>query len=107
VACLECFVVGLPYYVGQPVIYITRRGRGGLTSNYVRYRLERDDNWPPVLVRLDDRSRWLAEQTAPVYVLARAHTRTLLDDIARSRGVPVVELRPGWWGALVPPPVRS
>lgn len=106
VACLECFVVGLPYYVGQPVIYITRRGRGGLTSNYVRYRLDRDDNWPPVLVRLDDRSRWLAEQTAPVYVLARAHTRTLLEDIARSRGVSVVELRPGWWGALVPPPVR-
>lgn len=106
VACLECFAVGLPFYVGQPVTYITQRGRGGLTSNYVRYRLKRDANWPAVLVRLDDRTRWLASQTAPVYVLAKDHARPLLDDIARSRGVPVVELRPGWWGALVPPPTR-
>ena len=72
VACLECFVVGLPFYVGQPVIYITRRGRGGLTSNYVRYRLKRDDNWPAILVRLDDRVPWLAQQTAPVYVLTKS-----------------------------------
>jgi len=106
VACLECFAVGLPFYVGQPVTYITQRGRGGLTSNYVRYRLKRDANWPAALVRLDDRTRWLASQTAPVYVLAKDHARPLLDDIARSRGVPVVELRPGWWGALVPPPTR-
>ena len=106
VACLECFAVGLPFYVGQPVTYITQRGRGGLTSNYVRYRLQRDANWPAVLVRLDDRTRWLARQTVPVYVLTRDHARPLLDDIARSRGVPVVELRPGWWGTLVPPPTQ-
>ena len=107
VACLECFAVGLPFYVGQPVTYITQRGRGGLTSNYVRYRLKHDADWPAVLVRLDDRARWLASQTVPVYVLTKDHARVLLDDIARARGVPVVELRPGWWGALVPPPARS
>ena len=106
VACLECFAVGLPYYVGQPVVYITQRGRGGLTSNYVRYRLKHDANWPPVLVRLDDRARWLASQTMPVYVLTKDHARSLLEEIARSRGVSVMELRPGWWGALVPPPPR-
>jgi 4-amino-4-deoxy-L-arabinose transferase-like glycosyltransferase len=106
VACLECFAVGLPFYVGQPVVYITERGRGGLTSNYVRYRLERDANWPPVLVHLNDRARWLESQTVPVYVLAKDHSRPLLDDIAGSRGVPVAALRPGWWGALVPPPAR-
>jgi 4-amino-4-deoxy-L-arabinose transferase-like glycosyltransferase len=106
VACLECFAVGLPFYVGQPVTYITQRGRGGLTSNYVRYRLKRDATWPETLVRLDDRSRWLARQTRPVYVLTKAHARALLDEIAASRGVPVVELRPEWWGTLVPPPTR-
>ena len=106
VACLECFAVGLPFYVGQPVTYITQRGRGGLTSNYVRYRLKRDATWPETLVRLDDRSRWLAHQTGPVYVLTKAHARALLDEIAASRGVPVVELRPEWWGTLVPPPTR-
>jgi 4-amino-4-deoxy-L-arabinose transferase-like glycosyltransferase len=106
VACLECFAVGLPYYVGQPVIYITQRGRGGLTSNYVRYRLQRDAVWPPVLVRIDDRTRWLESQTVPVYVLAKDHSRPLLDEIAASRNLTVVALRPGWWGALVPPPAR-
>jgi 4-amino-4-deoxy-L-arabinose transferase-like glycosyltransferase len=107
VACLECFAVGLPFYVGQPVTYITQRGRGGLTSNYVRYRLKRDTTWPATLVRLDDRKEWLARQTVPVYVLTKEHARLLLDDIAASRGVPVTELRPGWWGTLVPPPARS
>jgi 4-amino-4-deoxy-L-arabinose transferase-like glycosyltransferase len=106
VACLECFAVGLPFYVGQPVTYITQRGRGGLTSNYVRYRLKRDTTWPATLVRLDDRKEWLARQTVPVYVLTKEHARLLLDDIAASRGVPVTELRPGWWGTLVPPPAR-
>jgi 4-amino-4-deoxy-L-arabinose transferase-like glycosyltransferase len=106
VACLECFAVGLPYYVGQPVIYITQRGRGGLTSNYVRYRLQHDAAWPPVLVRLDDRTRWLESQTVPVYVLAKDHSRPLLDEIAASRKLTVVALRPGWWGALVPPLAR-
>jgi hypothetical protein len=106
VACLECFAVGLPFYVRQPVIYITQRGRGGLTSNYVRYRLKRDRTWPATLVRLDDRTQWLGRQTAPVYVLTREHARSLLEDIAAARGVAVVELRPGWWGALIPPPTR-
>ncbi len=106
VACLECFAVGLPYYVGQPVTYITQRGRGGLTSNYVRYRLKHDRNWPAILVRLDDRGPWLARQTVPVYVVTRDHAKALLDEIGRARGVPVVELRPGWWGALVPPAAR-
>ena len=46
------------------------------------------------------------EQTVPVYVLAKDHARSLLEEIARSRGVSVMELRPGWWGALVPPPPR-
>jgi 4-amino-4-deoxy-L-arabinose transferase-like glycosyltransferase len=106
VACLECFAVGMPFYVGQPVIYITQRGRGGLSSNYVRYRLKRDSNWPATLVHLDDRERWLARQTLPVYVLTKDHARTLLESIAAARGARVVELRPGWWGALVPPPTR-
>jgi 4-amino-4-deoxy-L-arabinose transferase-like glycosyltransferase len=106
VACLECFPVGLPFYVGQPVIYITLHGRGGLTSNYVRYQLGRDGKWPESFVRLDDRTRWLERQTAPVYVLAKDHSRPLLEDIAAVRGLTVVALRPGWWGTLVPPPTR-
>ena len=86
------------------MIYITERGRGGLTSNYVRYRLKRGAAWPATLVRLNDREQWLARQTVPVYVLTKEHARPLLDDIARRRDVPVVEVRRGWWGALVPPP---
>jgi 4-amino-4-deoxy-L-arabinose transferase-like glycosyltransferase len=104
VACLECFVAGLPFYVGEPVIYITERGRGGLTSNYVRYRLKRGAAWPATLVRLNDREQWLARQTVPVYVLTKEHARPLLDDIARRRDIPVLEVHPGWWGTLVPWP---
>ena len=106
VACLECFAVGLPFYMGQPVVYITQRGRGGLTSNYLRYRLQRDATWPPVLVHLEDRVRWLERQTVPVYLLAKDHSRPLLEDIAATRGVAVAALGPGWWGALVPPLAR-
>jgi 4-amino-4-deoxy-L-arabinose transferase-like glycosyltransferase len=104
VACLECFAIGLPFYVGRPVTYITQRGRGGLTSNYLRYQLSRDAAWPAVLVHLDQRTEWLEKQTVPVYMLAKDYSRSLLDDIATSRGVPVAEIRPGWWGALLPPP---
>jgi hypothetical protein len=68
--------------------------------------LKNDASWPATLVRLDDRTRWLARQTVPVYVLTKEHARLLLDDIAASRSVLVTELRPGWWGTLVPPPTR-
>jgi hypothetical protein len=104
VACLECFAVGLPFYVGEPVIYITTRSRGGLTSNYIQYRLRQGATWPATFVRLDDREDWLARQTVPVYVLAKEHALPLLHEIARGRGAPVVKLRRGWWGTLVPPP---
>ena len=81
-----------------------RPSRGGLTSNYVRYRLKRGAAWPATLVPLNDREQWLARQTVPVYVLAKEYARTLLDDIARRRGIPVLEVHPGWWGTLVPRP---
>jgi len=54
VACLECFSVGLPFYLGRPVVYITQN-EDGLTSNYVRYALRRGRRWPTVLVHLDER----------------------------------------------------
>jgi hypothetical protein len=105
VACLDCFSIGLPFYLGRPVTYITHNGRG-LSSNYVRYRLRRADSWPAGLVHLDDRTQWLGRQAVPVYLLTRQPARALLDDIAVSAGAPVVEVHPGWWAVLVPPRAR-
>ena len=45
-------------------------------------------------------------QAGPARVPAGQRTTlgALLDDSPGPRGVPVMELRPGWWGALLPPP---
>jgi 4-amino-4-deoxy-L-arabinose transferase-like glycosyltransferase len=102
VACLDCFSIGLPFYLGRPVTYITHNGKG-LRSNYIDYRLRHAATWPAGLVHLDDRARWLARQVVPVYLLARQPARALLDDLAAATGVPAVEIHPGWWGMLLLP----
>jgi hypothetical protein len=101
VACVECFSVGLPFYLGHPVTYITQHGLA-LTSNYVQS-LRRKNRWPAGLVHLDDLDPWLKRQTRPVYLLAREPARAILDEFAASRGVPVREVHPRWFGALLPP----
>lgn len=103
VACLECFPVGLPFYLGRTVTYITEHGRA-LTSNYVRFRLRKAGDWPEALVYLDHRDQWLASQVGPVYLMAREPARALLEEIAASRGATVTEFHPGWWGALLRAP---
>jgi hypothetical protein len=104
VACLECFPLGLPFYLGRAVTYVTDHGRA-LTSNYIRFRLKRATTWPESLVHLDDRDRWLGNQTEPVYLMTHATPRGLLEGIAAARGARVTEFHPGWWGALLPPRV--
>src|SRR5262245_43932033 len=81
VACLECLPVGLPFYLGGPITYVTGHG-GALASNYIRYRMRRVTPWPAPLVRLDDRAPWLAHQTRPVYLMTKAATRDLIDELA-------------------------
>jgi hypothetical protein len=105
IACLECLPVGLPFYLGGPITYVTGHG-GALASNYIRYRMRRVDTWPAPLVRFDDRAPWLEHQTRPVYLMTKQSTRELLDELAGPRGIPVAEFHSGWLGALVPPPVR-
>lgn len=102
VACLECFPLGLPFYLGRAVTYITQHGRA-LTSNYVRFRLKRTTSWPEALVHLDDRDRWLRDQAGPVFLMAGAPARGLLEEIAAARGARVTEFHPGWWGTLLRP----
>jgi hypothetical protein len=102
VACVESFPTGLPYYLDRPVTLITRDGHE-LTSNYVTYTLRKAAEWPSVMVPWSGRLNWLQEQSGPTYLLSRRKSTPLLDSLATARGVAAREIRPGWWGVLLPP----
>jgi hypothetical protein len=101
-ACLRCYPNGLSFYLGRTLTVFTEEGKE-LTSHYVRYELRKPGPWPEGVVRLEDRDRWLAGQTRPVYLLASSRDRDVLREIAAARDARPAELVPGWYGALLPP----
>ncbi|MGO9641793.1 MAG: ArnT family glycosyltransferase [Candidatus Acidiferrales bacterium] len=102
VVLLQCFPTGMPYYLGRPVYLVTADGRE-TTSNYVAYSLQSNPIWPPNVVPPGQFPAWLAQETHPVYVIARADRKAQLDSLASNSGAGVQEITPGWWGALLPP----
>jgi len=105
-ACLECFPTGLPFYRKQLVTVLTKDG-GELTSNYIEFMLKKTKPWPPGVVPLEERDRWLASRDHPVLLLARRNAVDVLQSIAVSRSAPVTDFGMGWWGALLPWPGGS
>jgi len=100
-ACLACYPRGVPFYVRRYPTVFTADGRE-LRSNYLRYTLEKGGPWPPPIVPLERRDAWLEAFRGPLLLLAQPATRDSLRSIAEARGAEVVELVPGWWGALLP-----
>jgi len=105
-ACLECFPNGLTFYRKQLLTVFTNTGRE-FTSNYIVFMLKKTDAWPPGVVPLDKRDRWLASRTQPVLLLARRNARNQLNSIASHRGIAVHDLGDGWWSALIPAAGRN
>jgi len=103
IACLECFPTGLPFYRKELVSVLTQDG-DELTSNYIVFMLKKTKPWPPGVVPMDERDRWLASRDHPVLLLARRNAVDDLKSIAANRSVPVTELGLGWWSALLPAP---
>jgi 4-amino-4-deoxy-L-arabinose transferase-like glycosyltransferase len=105
IVLLETFSTGLPYYLGHPVILVSRDG-AETTSNYIVHLIARapnEEDWPPTIVAPDRFAAWLASRKQPVLILARADHHAELESLAASRGATVEALEPGWWGALVAP----
>jgi 4-amino-4-deoxy-L-arabinose transferase-like glycosyltransferase len=103
IACLECFPNGLPFYRKQLVNVFTHNGNE-LTSNYIIFILKKANPWPPQVIPLDERDRWLAARRQPVFLLADRKSVDGLSAIASARGATVTNLIAGWWGALLPAP---
>jgi len=100
-ASLACYPRGVPFYVRRYPTVLTADGRE-LRSNYLRYTLEKGGPWPASIVPIGERDAWLATVGGPLLLLAQPSMRDALDSIAAARGAPVVELVPGWWGAVLP-----
>ena len=102
VVCLECFPCGLPYYLKQSVVVVSKDG-SELTSNYVTFTLKKTKDWPEVIIPFDDWTQWLASRDTAIYLLADRRTHDALDNLASEKKAEVRELAPGWWGALLAP----
>ena len=101
IVCLQCFSTGFPFYLKRFVTVVGDSGKE-FTSNYIIFMLSKVKPWPENVVPLAERDRWLAARDHPVYLIARKNTREALESIAAARGATVTELKPGWWGALLP-----
>ena len=93
---------GLPYYLGRAV-YLVRVDGHETTSNYVSYSLARYPAWPSNIVSPSRLPAWLAQESRPVYLIARVEQETQLESLASASGAGIQEILPGWWGAPLPP----
>jgi len=103
IVCLECFPVGLPFYLNRCVTVVSRDGKE-MTSNYMMFMLHKTRPWPAPLVPVDEFDRWLKSRNRPVYLIARKEGREALESVAASSGHASTELAPGSWGVFLPPP---
>jgi 4-amino-4-deoxy-L-arabinose transferase-like glycosyltransferase len=103
IACVNSFPSGLPFYLGRTVILVSRDGRE-LESNYISYRLKREGEWPPTIVRFDGWREWLSSRDGPLFLMAGRKGRAEIEAVALESGLPLREMRPGWWGMLLPGP---
>jgi len=99
-ACLGCYPCGAAFYLRRCPTVFTEDGHE-LTSNYLRFELEKGGTWPASIVPLADCEAWLAAAREPLLLLAQRTTLASLDSIAKARRAKVVELVPGWWGVLL------
>jgi len=102
IVCYECFPCGLPYYLKQSVIVVSKDG-SELTSNYVIFTLKKTPDWPEVVIPLAGWDRWLASRKEPIFLVADRKSHDKLDALAMERKTDVTEIAPGWWGALLAP----
>lgn len=106
IVCLRFFPSALPFYRDDRVVLVSDDA-SELRSNYVPWALARGGPRPPALVHPDTFPAWLASRRGPVYLLASDDMRKTLVAIAAERGVPVTQLAPRRWGALLPAPTGS
>ncbi len=102
VACYQCFPPGLAFYLQRPITVLSEDGRE-IPSNYIAFDLETPP-WPQQMVPLDSADAWIASQDASVFLLSRGKApQPWVADLAAVRGATLVQLRPRWWGMLIPP----
>ncbi len=102
-ACLDCFLNGVPFYLRRTVTLISSNGVE-LTSNYIIYSLKKDPQWPKQIVPQADLDVWLASQKTPVYLIVSETDSNRLETIAATRGAKVQSLISGYCGAKLPAP---
>lgn len=102
IASLRAFPSGAPFYLGRTITVISKDG-SELRSNYVIDRLAHVPDWPETIVPFDRRDAWFVARQGPIFLLVDRGGRDELARRAAPSGASVVQLAPGWWGALIPP----
>jgi hypothetical protein len=98
---MECFPLGVPFYLHRYVTVISEDG-SEFRSNYVLFTLSKGQPWPDTVVPLRDQDRVLTNRTHPLYVLVRGGALPTLKKIADEHGVGVFQLPDDFWGAIIP-----
>ncbi|HKE12310.1 MAG TPA: glycosyltransferase family 39 protein, partial [Myxococcota bacterium] len=101
IVCVRCFPISLPFYLGRTITVVTETG-GELSSNYVKFALERGDHWPRSLVRGSELEARVALRDRPVFLLADESGQPELEALARKYGALVAPVVPGYVGARIP-----
>ena len=101
IVCVRCFPISLPFYLGRTITVVTETG-SELSSNYVKFALERGERWPRSLIRGSELESRVAERSAPVFLLADESGQPELEAVAQKYGAPVGPVAPGYVGARIP-----
>jgi hypothetical protein len=102
-ACYMCFPNGLPFYLKRPITVISYKDGREMESNYVRFKLLDNPDWPKTVVRERTITRWIHDSRRPIYLMAIESER---DHVRRILGRPTLEFRHlsgDYWGAWISP----
>lgn len=107
VACYRCYPNGYSFYTKRGVTVITNQDGYELQSNYIRFSLQNNDDWPDNMVREDRLHTWLDRQRHPVFLLARNGDVERFRGMLGDRNLFFSRLTPDFAGTLLLPKRRD
>lgn len=107
VVCCRCYPNGYSFYSRRKVTVISSKDGYELQSNYIRFALQQQEDWPASMIRERDFHAWRQRTHQPLFMLAKASDVERCGALAGPNGLEFSRLTTDYAGAWLQPSKRD
>jgi 4-amino-4-deoxy-L-arabinose transferase-like glycosyltransferase len=107
VVCCRCYPNGYSFYSKRKVTVISSKDGYELQSNYIRFVLQQQEDWPPTMIRERDFQTWQARTRQPLFMVAKNDDIERCGTLANQSDLKFSRLTADYAGAWLQPAGRD